>query len=285
MRARIGDIQLFFDVEGAKLLPDGPGLREKPTLLLLHGGPGFDHTLLKPWFTPLADVAQLVYLDHRGNGQSDRPPLDTLTLTRWADDIPAFCEAVGIRRPIVFGVSFGGFVAQAYAARHADHPLAVVLCNTAVRAREDRALAVFERLGGREARDAAQAFFRDPSLETLGEYAGRCTPLYNRTPQDPNLMARGMLHANFDLCMAFFQGEWRTFDFSAELRNVRCPTLVIGGSEDPITPWADSEDLAAALPPDRVRLERFAGCGHPVYQDEPERFLALMREFIAHVAS
>jgi pimeloyl-ACP methyl ester carboxylesterase len=285
MRVRVGDIQLFFDVEGPKLVPDGPSLREKPTLLLLHGGPGFDHSLLKPWFTPLRDVAQLVYLDHRGNGQSDRPPLETLTLQRWADDIPAFCDAVGIRRPIVLGVSFGGFVAQAYAARHADHPLALILCNTAARAREDRALAVFERLGGGEAREAAAAFFRDPSPATLGEYARLCTPLYNRTPQDPHLMTRGMLHANFDLCLAFFRGEWRKFDFRDELRNVRCPTLVVGGAEDPITPLPDSEDLAAALPASLVRLERFAGCGHPVYQDQPERFVQVVRDFVALVGA
>ena len=40
MHVRVNGVQLFFDVEGAKLVPDGPAMREKPTLLLLHGGPG-----------------------------------------------------------------------------------------------------------------------------------------------------------------------------------------------------------------------------------------------------
>jgi hypothetical protein len=43
MRIQVGDIKLFFDVDGSKLRPDGPSMRQVPTLLLLHGGPGFDH--------------------------------------------------------------------------------------------------------------------------------------------------------------------------------------------------------------------------------------------------
>jgi len=70
MAPPVDGARLFFDVEGAGLIPDGPQMRAKPTLLLLHGGPGFDHALYKPALSALADVAQVVYLDHRGNGRS-----------------------------------------------------------------------------------------------------------------------------------------------------------------------------------------------------------------------
>ncbi len=68
MHVSVNGVRLFFDVEGAKLVPDGPVMREKPTLLMLHGGPGFDHSIYKPAYSALADIAQLIYLDHRGNG-------------------------------------------------------------------------------------------------------------------------------------------------------------------------------------------------------------------------
>ena len=61
MRVLVNGVRLFFDVEGAKLVPDGPAMREKPTLLLLHGGPGFDHSIYKPAYSALADVAQIIY--------------------------------------------------------------------------------------------------------------------------------------------------------------------------------------------------------------------------------
>ena len=74
MHIMVNGARLYFDVEGAGLVPDGPRMREKPTLLLLHGGPGFDHSMYKPAFSHLADTAQIVYLDHRGNGRSEGAP-------------------------------------------------------------------------------------------------------------------------------------------------------------------------------------------------------------------
>ena len=72
MKIDIGGVKLWFDVEGAKLVPDGREMKERPTLLLLHGGPGFDQSHLKPALSELSDVAQCVFLEHRGNGRSDR---------------------------------------------------------------------------------------------------------------------------------------------------------------------------------------------------------------------
>ncbi len=64
-------VRLFFDVEGAKLVPDGPAMREKPALLMLHGGPGTGDSIYRPAYSALSDIAQVVYLDHRGNGCSE----------------------------------------------------------------------------------------------------------------------------------------------------------------------------------------------------------------------
>ena len=80
------DTRLFVDIEGPGLVPDGPAMREKPTLLLLHGGPGYDHSGFKPAFSRLADIAQIVYYDHRGHGRSDRRPPEEWTLDTFADD-------------------------------------------------------------------------------------------------------------------------------------------------------------------------------------------------------
>ena len=130
MHVLVNGVRLFFDVEGGKLVPDGSAMREKPTLLLLHGGPGFDHTIYKPAYSALADIAQVIYLDHRGNGRSDAGPKESWTLAQWGDDVRAFCDALGIEKPIVLGVSFGGMVAMAYATRHPSHPGKLILIST-----------------------------------------------------------------------------------------------------------------------------------------------------------
>jgi pimeloyl-ACP methyl ester carboxylesterase len=278
MHVSVNGTRLFFDVDGAKLVPDGPRLREKPTLILLHGGPGFDHSTYKPAFAAaLADVAQIVYLDHRGQGRSERGASEHWNLPQWGDDLRAFCDALGIVEPIVLGNSFGGMVAMSYATRHPDHPGKLILSSTAARMRWARMYETFERLGGPEIRELARAFWEDPKAETLAPYAARAMPLYNRTPRDPDAMPRTVFA--FEVLFHFARAEQQAMDFFPALGRIACPTLVIGGEEDPVCPIEDQVEIAAAIP--GARLERFAGCGHGPFRDDPARAFAVIREFIA----
>jgi len=281
MHVRVGETRLFFDVEGCKLRVDGPRMREVPTLLLLHGGPGLDHSLFKPLLSPLTDVAQVVYLDHRSQGRSDREGPERWTLDNWADDVAAFCDTLNIEHPVVMGESFGGFVAMAYAIRHPGHPGKLILSSTSAKQRLDRALAVFERLGGRKAREAARRFWLEPGKETRDDYVRLCLPLYNRHHNlaDRDIFDRAV--ANTELLDHFVGGEMRRFDLLPQLGRIRCPTLVLAGEDDPILPIEDSEDIARAIPRHLLRFDRFANAGHGVMRDDPERALAVIREFIA----
>jgi pimeloyl-ACP methyl ester carboxylesterase len=128
-----GGLRLFVDIDGPGLVPDGATMVERPTVLLLHGGPGSDHSWYKSSPVELTDLAQVVYYDHRGNGRSDPGSSADWTLDVWADDVVRLCDALGIDHPIVIGESFGGMVAQRYLARHSGHPARVVLASTAPR--------------------------------------------------------------------------------------------------------------------------------------------------------
>lgn len=161
MHVSVNGVRLFFDVEGTKLAPDGPVMREKPTLLLLHGGPGADHSIYRPAYSALSDIAQIVYLDHRGNGRSEDGPQDKWTLAQWGDDVRTFCDIIGIVDPIVLGASFGGMVAMSYATRHPDHPSKLIFISTEARggSHRKRRVALFERFGGPEAGALARRRF------------------------------------------------------------------------------------------------------------------------------
>ncbi|MEM8755123.1 MAG: alpha/beta fold hydrolase, partial [Pseudomonadota bacterium] len=179
MRVAVNGVKIWFDVEGAGLVPDGEAMRKKPTLIALHGGPGADHSIYKPQFSAFADVAQVVYLDHRGNGRSDQAGPETWNLAQWGDDVRAFCEALGIEKPVVYGASFGGFVAQAYATRHPDHVGKLILASTAARFDFDAMIAAFGRIGGDEAREAAADYWLNPTVPSRRRYAEICVPLYS----------------------------------------------------------------------------------------------------------
>lgn len=281
MRIDVNGTRLFFDVDGAAFVPDGPRMREKPTLLLLHGGPGGDHSIFKPAFTSLTDIAQLVYLDHRGNGRSEYGDPATWNLPQWGDDVRAFCDALGIVRPIVLGYSFGGFVAQSYATRHPDHPGKLILLSTSPKVERDKVYAMFGRLGGERARAVAEARWQTPNLDTMAAYREVCFPLYNPTKdKDPDAPARTVRNDDVALHFAGPERESSRLDFRAALAGVRCPTLVLAGDVDPITPVQRGRLIAESLPPHLVRYEEFPNCGHGVHNDDPGRALAVMREFI-----
>jgi pimeloyl-ACP methyl ester carboxylesterase len=287
MHVSVNVVRLFFDVEGAKLVPDGPVMREKPTLLMLHGGPGFDHSIYKPAYSAFADIAQIVYLDHRGNGRSEDGPQQGWNLARWGDDVRAFCDAVGIADPIVLGASFGGMVALAYATRHPAHPSKLVLISTEAAGDTylDQRVALFERFGGPEVGALARRRFLDVDSRrdqaSVDAWRKLAFPLYTRTPRDPNIASRTI--GKPEVALRWFArpgGESHCFNMFPELHRIRCPTLVLGGEDDPMHPIESQADIAAALPAHLVQFERFANCGHAVMPDAPERAMAVIRDFI-----
>ena len=277
MRVALRDgTRIFFEVIGRKLVPDGPAMRERPTLLILHGGPGFDHTGLASIFEPLADTAQLVLLDHRAQGRSDGDDPAEWNLARWVPDIAEFCDALELEQPMILGQSFGGVVALAVAARYPDLPSKLIVSSSLARFRPDRAFPMFERLGGPEVREVAERHFSELTDETAEEFMRVCLPVYNPKPIDPEVVARTRL--KLEVGNHFFRNEGFDVDLFPELHNIKCPTLVIGGELDPITPVADSQDIAAAIPQAEVRI--FEGAGHGVFRDQPEEAVAVIREFV-----
>jgi pimeloyl-ACP methyl ester carboxylesterase len=288
MHVRVNGVRLFFDVEGAKLVPDGPAMREKPTLLLLHGGPGFDHSIYRPAYSALADIVQLIFLDHRGNGRSEAGPSKAWNLAQWGDDVRAFCDVLGIANPIVLGASFGGMVALAYATRHPAHPSKLVLISTeaAGGTHRDRRVELFERFGGPEVGALARRRFLEVQghidQASLDAWRRLAFPLYTRTPRDPDMARRAVSRPEVLHWFTKPDGESHTFNMFPDLCRIQCPTLVLGGEDDPMLPIECQADLAAALPAHLVRFERFADCGHAVVPDAPERAMAVIRDFIKH---
>ena len=272
-------VRVVVDVEGAGLLPDGPRLRHKPSLILLHGGPGYDHSSFKPLFTQLADIAQVIYLDHRGHGRSDARPLAECRLDILADDVVRLCDALGIEAPIVLGQSFGGFVAQRYIARHPKHPAKVILSSTSARLSLSRKLTMFERLGGPAARAAAERFWTAPDAASWADYSRLCRPLYNRTPADAEAAQRTIFKP--EILFHWAATEQQTMDLLPGLANAQCPVLVIAGALDPVCPLADAQDIADALPAKWCQFARFEHCGHGVWRDDPGAAMGVLRRFVA----
>lgn len=278
MRVDIGGgVRLFVDVVGSSLEPTYDEMVPKPTLLLLHGGPGFDHSAFRPYFDRFADTHQVVYYDHRGNGRSDgHDDPGSWDLETWADDVVRLCDALEITEPVVLGNSFGGFVAMTYAARHPDHPAKLILSSTLARRHAEETARRFEELGGPEARENYESVFVRGEADRGLRYLELNIPLYNRRPPDHD---PGRTIMNVEL-LAAFTGWFGEYDARNLLGDITCPTLVLCGADDPMTPLVGSEEIMALLPEGLGRLELFDDCGHGTYRDQPERTEQVLRAFL-----
>jgi proline iminopeptidase len=283
VKVDVGGVRLFLDVEGAQLVPAGAWMHQRPTVILLHTGPGgADHSLFKDTIGPaLADIAQVVYLDHRGAGRSDRSTPDHWTLDTWADDVARLCDTLEIEAPIVLGSAFGSFVAMRLAVRHPALVSALVLVSAVARHVPARSIAVMDRLGGPHAGEAAARYYADPSEQNLGEYMRLCVPLYTRVRATADLLARMVV--NPELAAHWDAGGSQRVDMREEARLIACPTLVLAGSDDPSYTLTGTEELMEFLPAGLATLRVFEGARYGVFRDAPEA-MEVVRGFVASSA-
>ena len=278
MYVEVNGRRLFVDIEGAGLIPDGPEMRQKPTLILLHGGPGADHSIYKPSFSALSDLCQIVYYDHLGNGRSDEGTPAEWTLARWGQDVKALCDALGIARPIVYGASFGGVVAQSYAVQYPDHPCALILSATAAKTDFESIYRAFSDIGGETAGAVARAYWSDPTPEGRAAYFETCLPLYTRAGFDPDVMARMIVKNPVGMHYNGPSNEQGRFDFRKGLGTIPCPSLILSGSHDPVMPHVFGAEIAQHLPDNQFVLVE--GAAHMIEADAPEAFHQHLRQFI-----
>ena len=281
-------MHLYFDVDGCGLAARGDAMVSQPTLVLLHGGPGADHSLFKPEFSAMADVAQVIYLDQRGSGRSDRSSPGMWTWERWADDVAALCRALDVRAPVLVGSSSGGRVALECALRHPDLVAGLVLESAlGVPTSLEESLAVFERRGGPLAREAAARFLGgDTSPSAAKAWAEYGLPLYAGASDGDMAARRARALINDEVQTHFREGGCGPAEITEALAaSIVCPTLILAGEDDPVSPAAGTRRLAVSLTSAAVQVQILAGVGHGVFRQAPHEAFTLLRAFLREVAA
>ncbi len=238
-------------------------------VLVMHGGLGLDHQYLRPALDDLAGSAQVVFYDHRGNGRS--APVgnwDDVTLGSLADDADALRRGLGFDEIVVYGHSFGGFVAIRYALRYQRHLSGLILASTAADLRhppnipadaDPDAVAAFRTLFSRPMSsdsEWAETWSRALPLYWPGMDRDAAADIHRRTIYRADAWNRsGPALAGYDVL--------------EEMGRIEVPTLLLSGRRDFITGPACHEDMHAVLPrSEQVILER---SGHFSFLSERER--------------
>lgn len=285
MYAAVRGTRLYFDVEGAGLVPDGARMRERPVALVIHGGPGGDHTGFKPAMDPLGQHMQLVYFDHRGQGRSDKGDPATYTLDENVEDMEALRRYLGLGPVVSIGTSYGGMVAMAHAARHPDAVSHLVLIVTAAHGGFiERARAIVAERGTEEQRLVCEklwagGFWTDAEMREFYRIMG---PLYSRAYDEAKAAparARAM-NAPEPLNRAFGpDGFLRRFDLRPEFGRIGAPTLILAGRHDWICPPEFSEEIHQLVPGSQLQI--FENSSHSIRSDEPGPMLDAIERFVS----
>jgi proline iminopeptidase len=274
MFAAVNDTMLYFDVDGSQLRVESDGFATVPRILVVHGGPGFDHGYLRPGIGPLRDVAQVVFVDLRGQGRSAEVPVETCTLEQMADDVIALGGHLGLDKPILLGHSAGGFVALHAALRAPGAFGALILCHTAAALAPEPdpgAPTLAERGGAEAAEVAARVFAGDISPATGDEFARLVAPYYaGPTRQDVPGRLFPLSPPSIEVMRYFFAEQAAHFDLRDRLHEISEPVLVIAGGYDWVCPPAAARAIAAGIA--EAELVILDDAGHFSFSEEPEQF-------------
>jgi proline iminopeptidase len=282
------------DIGGTKLWVEIEGAGEP--LLLLAGGPASSHLVFHPYFSGLADRFQVIYVDYRGRGKSERPRAWTeITFAQDVADVEALREALGLEQVSIYGFSYGGMVAMAYALAHPGRVRRLVLANTVHspemwqknheninREIENQYPEVWDRileLHSRGVRSTA------PEMQELYRVHGPLVRFHDPANAAKLRTEPGAKNAELYPVFAgddvefFIGGEVaRLPDFRPRLRELRMPVLILAGRWDrALYPRFQREFQQHAPQATFVWMERSGSFSHV---EEPEAVMDLVRRFL-----
>jgi proline iminopeptidase len=297
---------MYVAVDGTRLHVDERGAQDAPPMLYLHGGPGQGcYDFMACQGDRLAEDLRVIGVDQRGVLFSDPlPDGATLTEDELVDDVEALREVLGIERWAVLGHSFGARLALRYAAGHPDSVTAVIFdCPPWDHAYGmpyllELALPTLTELGQTAAVQEARAMIADPPpldyatwlrrravLDALGDrrnelYLDRADLIarpggpFPSGTVDERLHERGSRH-----CEAVAKSTSFSESLLPLLSQVDQPAILIKGGADPVTSPTEVECFRADVPHGRVHV--FEQSGHFPQLEEPDRYAATVRGFVA----
>lgn len=250
-------------------------------VVVVHGGLGLDHTHLVAPLEPLTAHARLILPDLRGNGRTPPPFLwDGFNLVNWAEDLDALRISLGLPRWTVLGHSLGSFVALEYAIRYPGHLDGLVLVSSS--GAFEHTARVVDNARARGAPEVVEQFVGAFSAPVPDDAAFAALwpailPLYFHRWDDRHVDAFAGTRYSADALNASLAAV-AAYDVRERLKWVRCPTLVVSGDDDFITPADLGAELAARI--EGARQVVIPSSGHFPFLEQPGPFTAAVRELL-----
>jgi pimeloyl-ACP methyl ester carboxylesterase len=268
----------FVTVRGLRLHLVDRGDPSSPAIVFLHGITGHARTWDRE-AEALAGHFRVIALDQRGHGDSERAPDGDYSNAALADDFAAAVDEIGLTRFRLVGLSLGGRVAIAYAGTHPDRVERLVVIDIG----PDIAPAGMTRVMGIMASSPEEFASEDDAIAWLRA----ASPLYDdallrhRATHGLARLAGGGFAWKYDPLLRenARKGRGRPApELWALWKAIECPTLLVQGQLSDLLTDDIAERMLESQP--RARRVVVAGAGHTVPGDQPDAFMALLRQFL-----
>jgi len=285
----------FAQVPGGRIWWRMDGSGPKTPLLLLHGGPGTGHDYLEP-LAALATQRPVIFYDQLGCGRSDRPDDPSLwTPARFVKEIDALRAALGLDRILLYGHSWGGWLAQDYMRQSpgAASVDALVLASTSASAAQFTAGAARLLAALPDGMDATRHRLEAAGQTDTPAYQAIVQAFYDRhlVHLDPLPAYAQRAFANLASSRTYpamngpneftVTGTLRGWDAEAALGRIKVPTLVLSGELDEFTPDCH-ETLHRGIAGSRLVV--LSQARHLAMVERPAAYVAVLRDFLAPFA-
>ena len=250
------------------------GPRAAPAVVLLHGFP-LDRSMWDDQVGALAARFRTIVPDLRGHGRSEAPP-GPYTMADHVADVARLLDRLGIDRAALVGLSMGGYVTANFLAAHPERAWAAALVDTRAEGDTEQTRASRE-VQAKEIEAAGMGPFVEAGIPRM--FAAKTVA---ERPDLVERYRRMVGPARPPAVVAALQGLASRPDVTPALREVRCPTLVVVGSEDVVTPPSDARRIAETVP--GAELEIIEGVGHLSNMEAPEQFNRVLLDFLGRAA-
>jgi pimeloyl-ACP methyl ester carboxylesterase len=257
----VNGIDLFYEVRGAG------------DAVLLLAGFGCDHTYWEPVVSRLASEYMVICPDNRGCGQTVAPD-GACTVERMADDAAALLDHLGVETAHVAGHSLGGEIAQELALRHSARVRSLMLLSTSARASE-RLRSIIDTA-------ARMPLHAPPEICCRAFLPWLFTEEFFKTPGAVDAALARTLSNPHPPTLEGLAGQSAAIASSTRAgRGIRCPTLVVAGVDDILTPLPWSRDLARRIP--GAELAVLDPGAHDLINETPRALCDAMLAFVSRL--
>jgi len=222
----------------------------------------------EPVLSHLPESIHAFALTQRGHGDASRPEAG-YRVQDFAADLAAFMDVLQLEAAVIVGGSSGGFTARRFAVDHPEYTLGLVFVGSPATLRDKPGvLELWDSTISKLTDPVDPAFVREFVENTLAQPA-------------PQAFLETIVRENLKVPARVWKATCEGLledDFLGELGKIGAPTLIVWGDQDILLPRSDQEALAAAIAGSRLVV--YAGAGHALYWEEPERFASDLVAFV-----